>query len=62
MVFFHAHGIGTGRAVRIDNLRQRGHCPRLGHPYRLVLDMHGISCKTADTLAQRLGIPCDAIM
>jgi len=27
------------------------------NPYRLALDLHGIGFKTADTLAQRLGIP-----
>src|ERR671923_852809 len=32
------------------------------NPYRLALDIHGIGFKTADTLAQRLGIPRDAVI
>jgi exodeoxyribonuclease V alpha subunit len=63
MVFLHSHGIGTARAVRIyktygdsalDQVRQ--------NPYRLALDIHGIGFKTADALAQKLGIPRDAMI
>src|SRR4030095_874651 len=32
------------------------------NPYRLALDIHGIGFKTADSLAQRLGIPRDAVI
>jgi hypothetical protein len=32
------------------------------NPYRLALDIHGIGFKTAETLAQRLGIPRDAVI
>jgi len=57
MVFLQSHGVGTSRSVRIyktygdeaiDKVRE--------NPYRLALDIHGIGFKTADTLAQRLGI------
>jgi ATP-dependent exoDNAse (exonuclease V) alpha subunit len=32
------------------------------NPYRLALNIHGIGFKTADTLAQRLGLPQDAVI
>jgi exodeoxyribonuclease V alpha subunit len=63
MVFLQSHGVGTTRAVRIyktygdtavDRVRQ--------NPYRLALDIHGIGFKTADGLAQRLGIPRDSLI
>jgi exodeoxyribonuclease V alpha subunit len=63
MVFLHSNGVGTARAVRvyktygddaIDRVRE--------NPYRLALDIHGIGFKTADALAQRLGIPRDAVI
>ncbi|MCH9697994.1 MAG: ATP-dependent RecD-like DNA helicase [Gammaproteobacteria bacterium] len=63
MVFLQSHGIGTSRAVRIyktygdeavDKVRE--------NPYRLALDIHGIGFKTADVLAQKLGIPKDSIL
>ena len=34
----------------------------LGQPYRLALDILGIGFKTADMIAQRLGIPKDSIL
>jgi exodeoxyribonuclease V alpha subunit len=61
MVFLQSHGVGTARAVRIyktygdqavDRVRE--------NPYRLALDIHGIGFKTADAIAQRLGIPSDS--
>lgn len=63
MVFLQSYGIGTTRAVRIyktygdeaiDKVRE--------NPYRLALDIHGVGFKTADTLAQKLGIPRDSIL
>ena len=61
MVFLHSNGVGTARAVHIyktygDQAVQQVQT----NPYRLALDIHGIGFKTADTLAQRLGIPRDA--
>ena len=63
MVFLHSHGVGTARAVRIyktygDQAVQQVQA----NPYRLALDIHGIGFKTADSLAQRLGIPKDALI
>jgi exodeoxyribonuclease V alpha subunit len=63
MVFLQSHGVGTSRAVRIyktygdeaiDKVRD--------NPYRLALDIHGIGFKTADALAQRLGIGTQSLI
>src|SRR5215472_6362492 len=63
MVFLHSHGVGTARAVRIYKTYGSEAIPRVReNPYRLALDIHGIGFKTADTLAQRLGIPRDAVI
>jgi exodeoxyribonuclease V alpha subunit len=63
MVFLHANGVGTARAVRIYKTYGDGAIDRVReNPYRLALDIHGIGFKTADALAQRLGIPRDAII
>src|SRR6266568_532439 len=58
MVFLHSHGVGTARAVRIYKTYGTEAIARVqDNPYRLALDIHGIGFKTADILAQRLGIP-----
>src|ERR687887_975836 len=63
MVFLHGHGVGTARAVRIYKTYGAEAIARVQeNPYRLALDIHGIGFKTADTLAQRLGIPRDAVI
>src|SRR5712691_131263 len=63
MVFLHSHGVGTARAVRIYKTYGTEAIARVQeNPYRLALDIHGIGFKTADTLAQRLGIPRDAVI
>src|SRR6266571_9385551 len=63
MVFLHSHGVGTARAVRIYKTYGSEAITRVQeNPYRLALDIHGIGFKTADTLAQRLGIPRDAVI
>ena len=61
MVFLQSYGVGTARAVRIyktygDNAIEKVR----ENPYRLALDIYGIGFKTADMLAQRLGIEKDA--
>jgi exodeoxyribonuclease V alpha subunit len=61
MVFLHDHGVGTARAVRIfktygpDALRII-----TANPYRLARDIRGIGFRTADAIAQRLGLSKDA--
>jgi exodeoxyribonuclease V alpha subunit len=57
MVFLQEHGVGTARAIRIwktygdraiDLIRE--------NPYRLAADIWGVGFRTADALAQRMGI------
>ena len=61
MVFLHAHGVSTSRAVRIfktygqdaiDIVRE--------NPYRLAQDIRGIGFISADTIAQKIGIAKDS--
>lgn len=63
MVFLQSHGLGTARAVRIYKTYGVEAIAKVSeNPYRLALDIHGIGFKTADTLAQRLGIPKDSLI
>lgn len=63
MVFLQSHGVGTSRAVRIYKTYGEQAIEKVReNPYRLALDIHGIGFKTADTLAQKLGIARDAVM
>lgn len=63
MLFLHSHGVGTSRAVRIfktygdqaiDEVRS--------NPYRLAQDIPGIGFRTADQIAQKLGVPHDSLL
>lgn len=57
MVFLQSHGVGTSRSVRIYKTYGDEAIAKVQeNPYRLALDIHGIGFKTADTLAQKLGI------
>jgi exodeoxyribonuclease V alpha subunit len=63
MVFLHTQGVGTSRAVRI--FRTYGaEAIRVmtDNPYRLARDIRGIGFKTADAIAERLGIARDALI
>lgn len=63
MVFLQSHGVGTSRAVRIyKTYGDEAILKVTENPYRLALDIHGIGFKTADVLAQRLGIPADSLI
>ncbi len=63
MVFLQSHGLGTSRAVRIFKTYGDQAILKVSeNPYRLALDIHGIGFKTADTLAQRLGIPTHSLI
>jgi exodeoxyribonuclease V alpha subunit len=61
MVFLHAHGVSTSRAVRIfktygpDAIRLVSE-----NPYRLARDIRGIGFLSADTIAQKIGIAPDS--
>jgi exodeoxyribonuclease V alpha subunit len=58
MVFLQSYGVGTSRAVRIYKTYGNDAVARVSeNPYRLALDIHGIGFKSADTIAQKLGIP-----
>ncbi len=63
MVFLHSHGVGSGRAVRIYKTYGDEAIAKVRqNPYRLALDIHGIGFKTADALAQQLGVPRDSLL
>nr|VFK56626.1 MAG: exodeoxyribonuclease V alpha subunit [Candidatus Kentron sp. TUN]VFK59156.1 MAG: exodeoxyribonuclease V alpha subunit [Candidatus Kentron sp. TUN]VFK62951.1 MAG: exodeoxyribonuclease V alpha subunit [Candidatus Kentron sp. TUN] len=63
MVFLRSYGLGTARAVRIFKTYGNDAIERVReNPYRLATDIHGMGFATADTLAQRLGIPSDSPM
>lgn len=57
MLFLHAHGVGTARAVRI--FKAYGHAAiavMREDPYRLARDVRGIGFRTADAIAMKLGL------
>jgi len=57
MVFLQSHGVGTARAVRIYKTYGQKSVEKVReNPYRLALDIRGIGFKTADVLAERLGV------
>jgi exodeoxyribonuclease V alpha subunit len=61
MLFLHAHGVGTARAVRI--FKTYGHdaiAVMTEDPYRLAKDIRGIGFKTADAIAMQLGLTPEA--
>ncbi len=63
MVFLHSHGVSTSRAVRIFKTYGESAIDKVRHnPYTLARDIPGIGFKTADQIAQNLGIPRDSIM
>jgi len=63
VVFLHSHGVGTARAVRIYKTYGQQSIEKVReNPYRLALDIRGIGFKTADVLAERLGIPKQSLI
>ena len=61
MIFLHAHGVGTARAVRI--FKTYGHesiVVMTEDPYRLARDLRGLGFRTADASAMRLGLTKEA--
>lgn len=63
MVFLQSYGVGTSRAVRIYKTYGNEAIAKVSeNPYRLALDIHGVGFKTADTIAQKLGIPKDSLI
>src|SRR6267143_7339 len=63
MLFLHAHGVGTARAVRIFKTYGAEAIQVMSeNPYRLARDIRGIGFKTADAIAMRLGIEKTAMI
>jgi exodeoxyribonuclease V alpha subunit len=63
MVFLHAHGVSTSRAVRIfKTYGQEAIAVVQENPYRLARDIRGIGFLSADTIAQKVGIALDSPM
>src|SRR4051794_39942417 len=57
MLFLHAHGVGTSRAVRIFKTYGQDAVQVISeNPYRLARDIRGIGFRTADVVAAKLGI------
>ena len=63
MVFLHSNGVSTSRAVRIYKTYGENAIEEVrGNPYRLAQDIPGIGFKTADQIAQKIGIPHDSLL
>jgi exodeoxyribonuclease V alpha subunit len=63
MVFLHSNGVSTSRAVRIYKKYGEDAIELVrADPYRLSKDIHGIGFKTADQIAQKMGIPVDSLI
>src|SRR4051812_50206931 len=63
MLFLHAHGVGTARAVRIFKTYGADAVQVISeNPYRLARDIRGIGFKSADQIATRLGIEPTAMI
>jgi exodeoxyribonuclease V alpha subunit len=61
MVFLQGVGVSTSLAVRIfKQYRDASISVVRNHPYRLAAEVWGIGFKTADTIAQAVGIPPDS--
>jgi exodeoxyribonuclease V alpha subunit len=63
MVFLHSHGVSTSRAARIYKTYGETAIERVRtNPYGLARDIPGIGFKTADQVAQKVGIPKDSLL
>ena len=63
MVFLHSNGVSSSRAVRIYKTYGEGAIEKVrSDPYCLAWDIHGIGFKTADQIAQKMGIPVDSLI
>jgi exodeoxyribonuclease V alpha subunit len=63
MLFLHSNGVSTSRAVRIFKTYGQDAIEKVrSDPYRLAKDIHGIGFKTADQIAQKMGIPVDSLL
>jgi exodeoxyribonuclease V alpha subunit len=63
MVFLHSHGVSTSRALRIYKTYGENAIETVrADPYTLAKDIQGIGFKSADLIAQKLGLPRDSIV
>src|SRR3954447_12772695 len=63
MLFLHANGVGTSRAVRIYKTYGQDAIRLISeNPYRLARDIRGIGFRTADAIAAKLGIEKTALI
>ena len=63
MVFLHSHGVGTSRALRIYKTYGEDAIEKIrANPYTLAKDIHGVGFKTADQIAQKVGIPFESLV
>jgi exodeoxyribonuclease V alpha subunit len=63
MVFLHSNGVSTSRAVRIYKTYGENAVEQVqANPYRLAQDIPGIGFKSADQIAQKIGIPHDSVI
>jgi exodeoxyribonuclease V alpha subunit len=63
MVFLHSHGVGTARAVRIFKTYGTDAVQIMSeNPYRLARDIRGIGFRSADVIAEKLGIEKTAMI
>jgi exodeoxyribonuclease V alpha subunit len=61
MLFLHSHGVSTGGAVRIYKTYGNLAIQTVQeNPYTLAREIHGIGFRTADQIAQSVGIPRDS--
>jgi exodeoxyribonuclease V alpha subunit len=63
MVFLHSHGVSTSRAVRIYKTYGENAIDEVrANPYTLAQDIPGIGFRTADQIAQHIGVPHDSLL
>ncbi len=63
MLFLHAHGLGTNRAVRIYKSYGEEAVEMIrADPYQLARDIHGIGFHSADSVAEKLGLEADSLL
>src|SRR5262249_11513138 len=62
MVFLHSHGVSSSRAVRIYKTYGENAIAEVrANPYCLAADIPGIGFRTADLIAQKIGVPHDSV-
>jgi exodeoxyribonuclease V alpha subunit len=61
MLFLQGHGVSSAYAVKIFKAYGQAAIPTVrANPYRLARDIYGIGFKTADRIAQNVGVPKDS--